>query len=215
MKGVKTQNFLAGLMESRSENDLLRQWWTETLAGDTEAFKYIHKTLFDGLYYYASKLLNDNGLADDAVQELFIKIWTKKASIGVIEKIKPYFFTTLRRQILNQLRSLKLRELKIRMSVEPDICFSVEEIIVEKETEAFLHTKLTKLLNELPARQKEAIYLRYYENMEYRQIAEIMNVNYQSVLNLIQKALNKLRSEQLLSIFLTAIFIYTSQGTKL
>jgi RNA polymerase sigma factor (sigma-70 family) len=79
---------------------------------------------------------------------------------------------------------------------------------VEKETEASLHSKLASLLNELPARQKEAIYLRYYEDMEYKQIAEIMNVNYQSVLNLIQKALNKLRAEQLLTLFFSAMFIY-------
>ncbi|MDH7463906.1 RNA polymerase sigma factor [Chitinophagaceae bacterium 26-R-25] len=199
-------------MESRSETEQLRQWWTDTLAGNTEAFNDIHKALFDGLYYYASKLLNDNGLADDAVQELFVKVWTKRTSIGNLEKVKPYFFTVLRRQILNQLRSLKLRELKIKMSIEPDICFSIEEIIVEKETEESLHTKLTALLNELPARQKEAIYLRYYEDMEYKQIAEIMNVNYQSVLNLIQKALNKLRSEQLLALFLSAMFIYKDLG---
>jgi RNA polymerase sigma factor (sigma-70 family) len=199
-------------MESRSETEQLRQWWLETLAGDTDAFNNIHKTLFNGLYYYASKLLNDNGLADDAVQELFVKIWTKRNSINNLEKVKPYFFTVLRRQILNQLRSLKLRELKIKMSVEPDIVFSIEEIIVEKETEASLHTKLASLLNDLPARQKEAIYLRYYEDMEYKQIAEIMNVNYQSVLNLIQKALNKLRSEQLLALFLSAMFIYKDLG---
>ncbi len=196
---------MSGLNESETEQ--LHNWWNDALAGDTEAFNKIHKTLFSGLYYYASKLLNDNDLADDAVQELFVKVWVKRSSIGILEKVKPYFFTVLRRQILNQLRTLKLRELKIKMSTQPDMCFSIEDIIVEKETEESLHDKLTLLLNTLPKRQKEALYLRYYENMDYRQIAEIMNVNYQSVLNFIQKALQKLRSEQLLTFFFYIIFL--------
>ncbi len=186
----------------------LQIWWTETLGGDSGAFSNIHKSLFDGLYYYALKLLDDGGLADDAVQELFVKIWVKRDSIGQVEKVKPYFFTSLRRQVLNQLRNVKLRDEKERLLTQPDIEFSPEEIIVKHESDDLLHEKLLTMLNALPNRQKEAIYLRYFEDMDYNQIAEIMNVNYQSVLNLIQKALQKLCSQELLALFLTCSIAY-------
>ena len=174
--------------------DQLRLWWQQSREGDNHAFYCVHRELFHGLYNYALKLLQDKDLAGDAVQELFVKIWTKRESIGDLEKVKSYFFTALRRQILNQLRNLQLRELKISRLPRPDIDFSPEEIVVRNEEYLSLQNKISALLNGLPKRQKEVIYLHYFESMEYSQIAVIMGINYQSVLNLLQKALQKLRS---------------------
>ena len=126
----------------------------------------------------------------------------KRAIIGRLLKVKPYFFSALRRQILNQLRNLHLRELKIGGLPRPDIGFSPEEIVVRDEEYKSLQSKITALLNDLPKRQKEVIYLHYFEDMDYAQIAEVMGIHYQSVLNLTQKALQKLRAARLLTVFL-------------
>ena len=186
------------------------------LKGDADAFRDIHRALFKGLYNYALKLLQDGDLASDAVQDLFVKIWVRRDGIGPIQKIKPYFFTALRRQVLNQLRNLHHRELQIGGLPRPDIDFSPEEIVVRNEEYATLHNKIAALLNELPRRQKEVIYLRYFEEMEYTQIAEIMGIHYQSVLNLTQKALQKLRSANLLSMlfYLVAVYRLYADGGK-
>ncbi|HEY4149922.1 MAG TPA: sigma-70 family RNA polymerase sigma factor [Chitinophagaceae bacterium] len=180
-----------------SNTDRLSAWWQLALGGDALAFEKMHQELFPGLYYYALKLLEDNELADDAVQDLFIKIWVKRATIGELQKVKAYFFTALRRQVLNQLRNLRLRQLNISR-LEPEIEFSPEEIVVKQEEADNLHARLLELLNNLPPRQREAIYLHYFENMDYQQVATVMGVNYQSVLNLTQKAMQKLRSANLL-----------------
>jgi len=182
--------------------DQLEIWWQKSLEGDTDAFRRIHRELFQGLFNYSLKVLQDSELAGDAVQELFIKIWMKRSTIGGLRKVKPYFFTALRRQILNQLRNLRLRELKIGSMPQPDIDFSPEEIVIRKEDYGSLQERIVELLNALPQRQKEVIYLHYFEDMDYTQIAEVMGIHYQSVLNLTQKALQKLRSANLLTIFL-------------
>jgi RNA polymerase sigma-70 factor (ECF subfamily) len=195
-------------------NDL-EDLWILALKGDGDAFRDIHRVLFKGLYNYALKLLQDGDLAGDAVQDLFVKMWVRRAGIGPVQKIKPYFFTALRRQVLNQLRSMHNRELQIGGLPRPDIDFSPEEIVVRNEEYATLQNKIAVLLNELPRRQKEVIYLRYFEEMEYTQIAEIMGIHYQSVLNLTQKALQKLRSANLLSMlfYLAALYrLYTDGG---
>jgi RNA polymerase sigma factor (sigma-70 family) len=184
---------------------LLSTWWSQTLEGDNKAFADIHKELFDGLYYYALKLLDDNGVAKDAIQELFIKLWVKRNTIGELKNVKAYFFTSLRRQILNHTRGLKLRNTGISLSEEFDIDFSPEEIIIKNQEDKSLHEKLMLLLNELPQRQKEAIYLHYFEDMDYDQVASVMGINYQSVLNLVHKALKQLRSAKLLAVFLSAV----------
>jgi len=188
--------------------DPLEQWWILALEGDNHAFYSIHRALFDGLYGYALKLLQDPSLAGDAVQELFVKIWVKRESIGVIQKVKPYLFTSLRRQVLNQLRDLRHNKLKSIGLPEPDIDFSPEEIVVRNEEYAALQGRIAALLNTLPQRQKEAIYLHYFENMEYAQIAEVMGINYQSVLNLTQKAIQRLRSADLLPVVLSLSALY-------
>jgi RNA polymerase sigma factor (sigma-70 family) len=188
--------------------DQLLDWWLQALEGDTRAFHAIHGELFRGLYDYAMKLMQDSQLADDAVQELFVKIWVKRAVIGPLQKVKPYFFTALRRQILNQLRNLHLRELRIGALPRPDIDFSPEEIVVRNEEYRSLQAKIAVVLNELPKRQKEVIYLHYFEEMDYTQIAEVMGIHYQSVLNLTQKALRKLRSANLMSLLLSLSALY-------
>jgi RNA polymerase sigma factor (sigma-70 family) len=195
--------------------DQLHHWWLLALEGDTHAFHSIHGELFRGLYDYAVKLLQDGQLADDAVQELFVKLWVKRGVIGPLQKVKPYFFTALRRQILNQLRNRQLREMRIGGLPRPDIDFSPEEIVVRNEEYLSLQAKIADLLNELPKRQKEVIYLHYFEDMDYTQIAGVMGINYQSVLNLTQKALRKLRSAGLLSLLLSLSALYlSSQGVR-
>lgn len=189
-----------------SEN--VEELWSRSLGGDTTAFRDIHRVLFKGLYNYALKLLQDRDLAGDAVQDLFVRIWVRRDQIGEIKTLKPYFFTALRRQVLNQLRDLQLRKLQISGLPRPDIEFSPEEIVVRNEEYENLQHKIAALLNELPRRQKEVIYLRYFEEMDNTQIAEVMGIHYQSVLNLTQKALQKLRSADLLAVFFSMIALY-------
>ena len=191
----------------QADNEQLKSWWQQCLAGDTTAFAQIHEALFDGLYNYACKLLNDDALADDAVQELFIRLWQKRSSINQLEKVKPFFFTALRRQILNQLRDIKSKQLKINAAPEPEIEFSQEEIIIKKEDDTGIKEKILQILNTLPERQREVIYLHFFEDMPLLQVSEVMAINYQSVQNLKQRALQNMRSANLLSLF---ILLYTT-----
>jgi len=192
--------------------DQLEQWWSQALEGDTNAFKEMHRELFKGLYNYALKLLQDGEMANDAVQELFVRIWVRRDGIGPMRKVKPYFFTALRRQVLNQLRNTQVRALKISGLPGPDIDFSPEEIVVRNEEYEKLQARIAALLNELPKRQKEVIYLHYFEEMDYTQIAEVMGIHYQSVLNLTQKALQKLRQANLLQVLLSLAALYRWYG---
>ncbi|UYQ92411.1 sigma-70 family RNA polymerase sigma factor [Chitinophaga horti] len=179
------------MSEIRSTDDNLRIWWEAVLGGDTLAYSHVHELLHPVLYRYAFAMLNDEALANDVVQELFIKIWFKKERIGMLQNVRAFWLTALRRQTLNQLRSL--RRLQILPPSEPDIEFSTEDIIITAEQQQDLKAKIARYLNELPKRQKEIIYLYYYEELSYDEIAGVMDINYQSVLNLMQKALKQLR----------------------
>lgn len=68
-----------------------------------------------------------------------------------------------------------------------DIQFTKEELITNQETKSFKNKNIEILLNKLPKRQKEAIYLKYYCELKTVEIAKIMNINYQSVVNTLHK----------------------------
>ncbi|MFT4154484.1 RNA polymerase sigma factor [Parafilimonas sp.] len=184
--------------------------WQQVVQGDTASFNLIHTCLFEGLFYYARKWLEDDSLASDAIQELFIKLWEKRHRIGMVANVQTYFFTALRRQLLNQVRAGK-QLARLAAPAGPMIEFSPEEIIIQTEESRHLHAKLTALLNSLPPRQREIIYLHFFEKIEYREIAAIMKINYQSVLNLMHKALENLRKNpDLLFSFLMLLGTFTA-----
>jgi RNA polymerase sigma factor (sigma-70 family) len=76
-----------------------------------------------------------------------------------------------------------------------DIQFTAEEVITNQETAIFKNENLSLLLNKLPNRQKEAIYLKYYSGLKATEISEIMGINYQSVVNTLHKAIKSLKEE--------------------
>ncbi|MFY7899341.1 MAG: RNA polymerase sigma factor [Chitinophagaceae bacterium] len=161
-----------------NENFQLSKHWIGVLEDDTIAFEKIHRILFKSLYNYAVKFLNDEDLADDVIQDLFIKIWETRKKIGNVDKVKSYFFTALRRQMLNKIRNENLRQLKLSNFEEADITFSQEEIVIKRENEIWSQSKVLSLHNQLPARQKEVIYLRYFENLSNQEIAHVMKIHY-------------------------------------
>ena len=67
--------------------------------------------------------------------------------------------------------------------------------LIYDEKELNRQKKLNQLLNDLPVRQKMVIQYRFIEGLKYEEIAQLMDMNYQSVHNLLQRALNKIREE--------------------
>jgi RNA polymerase sigma factor (sigma-70 family) len=72
--------------------------------------------------------------------------------------------------------------------------FSIEHHLIREQTLRETANTFSDLLNKLPKRQKEIIYLRFYQDLEVSEIVEIMEINAQSVYNLIHKALANLRA---------------------
>jgi len=150
-------------IDSLSDKNL-EDLWLLVLADDPEALRQIHRQLFGRLYQYASNLLSDDLQADDAVQEIFIKAWIQRSRIGALKNLNAYFFTLMRRYCLNVIRNKKVADSRLLrfQKTEPVITFSAEDILVEKEFADGVREKINDLLNGLPPRQKEVIYLKYF-----------------------------------------------------
>ena len=111
-----------------------------------------------------------------------------------MKNIKSYLFISFKRKLLKQIKKQYLRtSLSEFSNFVPEMIFSPQEVAIKQEVQ-FLCTKtLHELLNGLAAREKEVIYLKYYCDLTIEETSEVMDINYQSVLNTLQKAMTKLR----------------------
>lgn len=170
--------------------------WQRFLSGEMEAFDKLMTLHFRTLFHYGSKFSRDQEFVKDNIQDLFLLLWEKRANLNAQIPVRPYLMASLRRLMH---RNVKNRPLLDDTGVEEiigrfDIEFSVEEEYIENESNRVMTQRLKKLLEELPLRQKEVVYLKFYQEMDRSQISEIMNISPQTVSNLLQIAIKHLKN---------------------
>jgi len=163
---------------------------------DEEALAALMKMFYDDLYNYACRFTMDRELVKDCIQEVFISLWQRRETAGAIMSPRFYFVRAIKNKILKTLHK-NLRETAFsHLHEDYDFFyeFSIENIIIEKQVTEEKAWKIRKTLSLLSERQKEIIYLKYYQHLDQAQIAELMNISRQSVYNLLYEAIHKLRS---------------------
>ena len=167
--------------------------WDAMKSGKKSALESIYNREVDYLYNYALRLSRDSDLIQDSIQDLFIEIWNKRNSIGSTDAIRPYLITSLRRKIIASLKKAS----KSSQEVIEDLDFrsdeAIESEIIKEETASEQKDALSRAMSQLSSRQREAIYHKYYNNHSYEEICEIMDINYQSVRNLISQGIKKMK----------------------
>ena len=171
--------------------------WKSLKEGNIEAFSVLFKKFYSPLYYYGLKISSGNtSLTEDSLQDFFIYIYDHKENLSDLDKISPYLYSSFRRFIITILKKNQKNRLVRDLDENiVDIYFTPEELITHQESKTFRNKNLTILLNKLPKKQREVIYLKYNCNLKTKDIAEVMNINYQSVVNHIHKAIKNLREE--------------------
>lgn len=180
-------------LDIQSQEQAMSECWQRFKAGDEQAFAKIYECYVGTLYNYGYHFVTDTDLVQDAIQDLFVDIWRMRQNLADTTSVKYYLFRSLRR--------------KLRLLVEPKSLFvelsetdesytdspSYESQLIENETNNEQIRNLQKVLTELPPRQIEAIRLRFFDNFSLEEVASIMQMNEQSVRNLIQRSLKNIR----------------------
>ena len=183
--------------------------WTSFREGEKQALGQLLVRYHSVLKHYGLKFRVDESIVEDCIQELFLQLHQNRCQINATESVKHYLLKALRHHILQYLRAQKritYEELNWDGSGAADL--DSETLLIRQES----MDKLTKLMNvrmaALPNREREALYLRFYEDLSISQIAEVMQVNQQSVSNFLQKALSKLRKQWLVPLILTICIFF-------
>ena len=183
-------------MNSTSSFPEDRVLWQDFLAGEVRAFEKLMSDNFRLLFRYGSKFSKDRELVKDSIQDLFLILWEKRDNLNPDAAVKPYLMASLRRLMHRQVSSRTwvggeaLQEEDDYFEIE----FSVEDDYIRNEATNTRTLQLQKLLNALPRRQKEVVYLKFFQELSREQIAEVMAVSPQTVSNLLQIAIRHLKA---------------------
>lgn len=163
-------------------------------AGNMAAFSQLYDSHINILFNYGLKLTIDRELLKDCIHDIFVKLYIKKNELGVIENLRSYLFISLKNKLCDELRKRMFMSDTAVEEVDAVSPVNVEDDYVEEERKMNDFSLIQHLLGQLSPRQREALTLYYIEERKYEDICEIMDMNYQSVRNLMCRGLTKLRS---------------------
>lgn len=171
------------------------QIWGNLKAGDKKALSYIYTRYFDGLYNYGTRITKDASLAEDCIQDMFIELWDKRETLSNVRNLRSYLYRSLRRKILYKLSA------KARQTAREDLsCFEIElsdkTHFLNQQVDIEIRKRLASLVGMLTPKQKEAIFLIYYDGLSYEETASVMSLKTKTVYNLIHLAVSKLRGQR-------------------
>jgi RNA polymerase sigma factor (sigma-70 family) len=166
--------------------------WKQFLSGNEQAFERLYRSYYAVLFNYGYRVTSDKNLTREAIQHLFVKLWTNRRNLSPTPHVKQYLFKAFRNQLLT-LQELYRRELPVETYNVTLVQDPFEEKIVRRETELHKAQKLQELLAVLTPRQREAIQLRFFSDLSYEEIAHILDMQVGGTYKLIYRALERLR----------------------
>lgn len=177
--------------------------WSSVCKGEAQGFDRLFNSYSDMLFAYGMKIASDENMVKEAIQDLFINIYNQRDKLTTPESIEVYLLRALKNTLFMKFNN-NSRMSKYHVNEEIDTLSDYYDFKLELDAESMMinnekdFEKITLLRNaieELPGRQKEAIYLKYYNNLSGEEIAEIMGISHQTVRSTLMYGLNKLREK--------------------
>jgi len=176
-------------------NSLEKDIWTLVSRGDQDAYAQLYVYYYKRLYNYGRKFTDDPIALEDALQEALLAIWTERARLPQVEKPHTYLLYTFRyilfKKIRRDLRVVRLATVEAGEPGEPD--FGIDQLLIRRDIESALRHRLEQALQTLTSRQREAIFLRFYEGLSYEEVAGIMGISVKATYKIMSRALLQLK----------------------
>lgn len=179
--------------ESLNEDLLL---WENLRKGNELAFSSLYRKYVQALFNYGMQIHANREFVKDGIQELFTKFWTQREMLHPVEKVGFYLFRSFRNLLFQRLEANSKR---VGLDVDSidnqwndlavDLTWIETELVEERRQ------SLHKAINQLSPRQREVVLLRFFQSLEPKEIAEIMQISVAAVHNLLSKTIQSLRTK--------------------
>lgn len=168
--------------------------WEACKEGDKNAYAHIYRLYYPRLFNYGCKFTADAALVEDSIQEIFVRFWANREKLAAVRELKSYLFVSFRHYLLKQLSQQKGQQLDIADNAfDFALELSVEQKKMQTEHMQEQAVILHQALQQLTQRQKEAIFFRFFENMSYEEIADILDISVKATYKLVARAILVLR----------------------
>jgi RNA polymerase sigma factor (sigma-70 family) len=170
--------------------------WNTFQRGDRESFARIYSLYIDELLSYGYRVTSNRQLIRDSIQDLFLHLWLHRENLAETDSVKFYLFRALRNRIIRNIE----KDQRIQSDDPENLLdsaigdLSFEHDLVQKETDEVQIGRLQRAISQLSKRQQEVIVFRYHHDFSLEEISRLMNLNNQSVRNLLHRSITQLRS---------------------
>lgn len=187
---MHAQNKISSIIKpSKSSNNSLDPkknalLWVKFVEGDMNAFKTLYNSHYQMLYNYGSKYLKTSEV-NDCIHDTFLTILKYKNTTTDVKNVKAYLFRSFRNQIF---KNKKNKKIKLQF---------IEGTIPTKEDDNIntpILKELKQLIEKLSPREREIVYLKYFQGFDNFEISELLEIKYQTVRNILANAIKKLRT---------------------
>lgn len=169
--------------------------WKQFQSGNDDAYGWLYTTYIQVLFGYGLRFTSDNEIIKDCIHDVFIDLYKNKEKLITPSNVKVYLFVSLKNRLVKVLYKNSLFERIDSEKVNFTLETTVEEQFIDEEQEHLQQTKIQHILDSLTPRQREIIYYRYIQGLTLDEICIIMDMNYQSTQNLIQRSLKKIKEK--------------------
>lgn len=188
--------------------------WKALREGDLKALEALYRKYYALLLNYGMKCTPDDELVRDCIQEVFVKL-AKSTSLSYTESPRSYLLKALRNMIndkqasaSHQAEYFTFNDEVFAETLADDFA---DDIFGRSDDEIRIRKALIHALSQLTSQQKHILYLRYIKELSHKEVAEVMNMNVQSSMNLLSRSISKLRdilSSHSVSLFSFFQFVY-------
>ncbi len=180
-------------MKAPLDRDYWKVVWEKFRAGDRNAFETIYTEFVDVLFSYGARITSDRALLQDAVQDLFIHIHSCGADLRKPESLEYFLFKALKRIIIRKLKQKHRFSFSGQMTEQFDLVFSLEETDHEFSDQQMLTLK--KELQNLDARKRELLFLKFNSGLTYREMGKLLHLKPDAVKKQIYRLLSFMREK--------------------
>jgi RNA polymerase sigma factor (sigma-70 family) len=170
----------------------LRSFLTDiTGSMDINRFKLEVLPLKNKLYRFASRLLGDTDEAQDALQEVFIKLWNHREMLGTLNSLEAFAMKVTKNHCLDRIKARRTISLEQTGSLafKADDQMEIETMVEMKDAVS----NILKLIGVLPEQQRMIIQLRDIEGYEFEEIEDVLGISMNTIRVNLSRARKKIR----------------------
>lgn len=168
--------------------------WHNFKNGDRQAFAFLYHRYFNILLQNALRICHNKEMVEDCIHDLFMAIWKNRQHLNIPRSVKAYLLRSMQRKVIRQIKKTRSYFVGyIEEYSEAGVVHSIEKKIIAEQLYQQQKRYITRAIEALSRRQKEAVYLKFYANLSYPEIAGKMAISTDAIYNLISKAIDNMQ----------------------